>query len=95
MAMPIRMTKTQLHSPESRHKSLTLRSTHKPLNQTHPPGDRHKKQEELRSCSLCNEGQKHKKLYKTRLQRNMLQTKKQGKNSEQQNEEGIGKLHGK
>jgi len=45
-ALPTRGDKTQLHPPVGRHQSLLPGSLHKPLEQPHPSGGRHQKQEE-------------------------------------------------
>ena len=75
--------KTQFHPPVGRNQSLPPGSQHKPLD-PHPPGGRHQKQEELQFCSLRHGGHKHRKLDKTRWQRNMSQTKEQDKTPEGQ-----------
>ena len=45
------------------------------LDQPHPPGGKHSKQEEPQSCSRWNRGCKLRKLVKMRQQRNLFQTK--------------------
>ena len=70
-------------------------STGKPTQPTEPTlatGDRHQKQQELRTFSLRKGEPKHSKLSKIR-QRNTQQMKEQGKNPpDQTNEEEIGSL---
>ena len=56
--------------------------TRKPIQPTEPTlatGDRHQKQQELRTCSLWEAGPKHSKLSKMRRQRKTQQMKEQGK----------------
>ena len=71
-------------------------STRKPTQPTEPTlatGDRHHKQQELRTCSLQKEDHKHSKLSKLRRQRNTQQMKELGKNPPNlRNEEEIGSL---
>ena len=56
----------------------------KALDQTHSPGDRYQKQEELQSYNLKNKDQKHRNLDKMRWQRNIIQSNEKDKTSEEQ-----------
>jgi len=80
-----KQTKTQ-------HKSHSIWSLHKPLNQ--PQEDRNQKEERIQPSSLGREERKHSMLKKkNKRQRNTAQMKEQTRNTEVQiNEEEIGKL---
>ena len=71
-------------------------STRKPTQPTEPnlaTGDRHRKQQELWTCTLRKGKHKHSKLRKMRRQRNTQQMKEQGKNPpDLTSEEEIGSL---
>ena len=54
-------------------------SRHKPLDQFHPLGISHHKQEELQSYSMQKADHKHRKQDKMKQQRNTLQMKEQEK----------------
>ena len=81
-------------NPERRHQSLPSGSVHKPLDQPCPLGaDTRSKRNYNPAASLQKGDLKHRKLDKMRRPRNMLQTKKQDKNPQNQvNEEEIGNL---
>ena len=60
---------------------------------SHPPEGRPQKQEELQSCSLCNENHIHRKIDRMKRQRTTYQMKEQDKTPEKQlNEVEIGNL---
>ena len=63
-----------------------------PLDQPHPPGGRHQKQEELPSCSLEKTDHSHRKLDKMGWQRNMFQKKEKDEIPEELSEVEIGTL---
>ena len=78
---------------KTQHKSLTIRSLHKPLDQ--PWEGRNQKEERIQPCSLGKGELKHNNFLKKimKRQRNTTQMKEQTRNTEIQiNEEEIGKL---